>query len=263
MEGNPVCVQIPWDRNPEALAKWAEGLTGYPWIDAIMTQLRQEGWIHHLARHAVACFLTRGDLWISWEEGMKVRITKLQKTCHSVALTISLLWTLWCFYAGVWRVVAGCRLECKCWQLDVALLQFLFPAVFSLLLPCELRTTHRPQWWLHTVSHYFLFKKMFKDILEFERAVGVSHSLWNGENTILWCVFTLRPHKGEGIYRGFIRVKIMRSSLCLFVINATFIKMWSGSQRRILNILRWSNCWCDRRSQILLFTFIFFLFSFF
>uniref|UniRef100_A0A673BHY2 Cryptochrome-1 n=1 Tax=Sphaeramia orbicularis TaxID=375764 RepID=A0A673BHY2_9TELE len=72
MDGNPVCVQIPWDRNPEALAKWAEGRTGFPWIDAIMTQLRQEGWIHHLARHAVACFLTRGDLWISWEEGMKV-----------------------------------------------------------------------------------------------------------------------------------------------------------------------------------------------
>uniref|UniRef100_A0A8V0YA81 Cryptochrome-1 n=1 Tax=Gallus gallus TaxID=9031 RepID=A0A8V0YA81_CHICK len=71
MEGNPICVQIPWDKNPEALAKWAEGRTGFPWIDAIMTQLRQEGWIHHLARHAVACFLTRGDLWISWEEGMK------------------------------------------------------------------------------------------------------------------------------------------------------------------------------------------------
>ncbi|XP_059191050.1 cryptochrome-2 [Centropristis striata] len=72
MDGNPICVQIPWDQNPEALAKWAEGRTGFPWIDAIMTQLRQEGWIHHLARHAVACFLTRGDLWISWESGMKV-----------------------------------------------------------------------------------------------------------------------------------------------------------------------------------------------
>nr|BAQ55221.1 cryptochrome1 [Chrysiptera cyanea] len=72
MEGNPMCVQIPWDRNPEALAKWAEGRTGFPWIDAIMTQLRQEGWIHNVARHAVACFLTRGDLWIRWEEGVKV-----------------------------------------------------------------------------------------------------------------------------------------------------------------------------------------------
>ncbi|XP_035662699.1 cryptochrome-1-like isoform X4 [Branchiostoma floridae] len=72
MVNNTICVQIPWDKNPEALAKWAEGQTGFPWIDAIMAQLQQEGWIHHLARHAVACFLTRGDLWISWEEGMKV-----------------------------------------------------------------------------------------------------------------------------------------------------------------------------------------------
>ncbi|XP_041974732.1 cryptochrome-1-like [Aricia agestis] len=72
MEGNPICVQIPWEKNQEALAKWANGQTGFPWIDAIMIQLRDEGWIHHLARHAVACFLTRGDLWISWEEGMKV-----------------------------------------------------------------------------------------------------------------------------------------------------------------------------------------------
>ncbi|CAH0722552.1 unnamed protein product, partial [Brenthis ino] len=72
MEGNPICVQIPWEKNQDALSKWANAQTGYPWIDAIMTQLREEGWIHHLARHAVACFLTRGDLWISWEEGMKV-----------------------------------------------------------------------------------------------------------------------------------------------------------------------------------------------
>ena len=46
--------------------------TGYPYIDAIMTQLRTEGWIHHLARHSVACFLTRGDLWVSWERGQEV-----------------------------------------------------------------------------------------------------------------------------------------------------------------------------------------------
>ncbi|OWR50781.1 cryptochrome 2 [Danaus plexippus plexippus] len=72
MEGNPICVQIPWEKNQEALKKWANGQTGFPWIDAIMIQLRNDGWIHHLARHAVACFLTRGDLWISWEEGMKV-----------------------------------------------------------------------------------------------------------------------------------------------------------------------------------------------
>jgi len=37
-----------------------------------MRQLKQEGWIHHLARHCVACFLTRGDLWQSWVKGAKV-----------------------------------------------------------------------------------------------------------------------------------------------------------------------------------------------
>lgn len=72
MVGNPMCKQIPWDRNPAFLAAWKEGRTGYPWIDAIMTQLREWGWMHHLARHSVACFLTRGDLYISWEEGKEV-----------------------------------------------------------------------------------------------------------------------------------------------------------------------------------------------
>ena len=72
MEGNPICRQIPWDNDPALLQAWREGRTGYPWIDAAMTQLREEGWIHHLARHAVACFLTRGDLWQSWEKGAEV-----------------------------------------------------------------------------------------------------------------------------------------------------------------------------------------------
>lgn len=37
-----------------------------------MRQLRQEGWIHHLGRHAVACFLTRGGCYIDWERGADV-----------------------------------------------------------------------------------------------------------------------------------------------------------------------------------------------
>ncbi|XP_052864838.1 cryptochrome-1 [Anopheles cruzii] len=72
MVGNGICLQVDWDTNDAYLEAWAHGRTGYPFIDAIMRQLRQEGWIHHLARHAVACFLTRGDLWISWEEGQAV-----------------------------------------------------------------------------------------------------------------------------------------------------------------------------------------------
>ena len=49
-----------------------QGCTGFPWIDAVMRQLRIEGWIPHVARLAVGCFLTRGCLWINWEEGYKV-----------------------------------------------------------------------------------------------------------------------------------------------------------------------------------------------
>ncbi|XP_065099240.1 cryptochrome circadian regulator 4 isoform X2 [Paramisgurnus dabryanus] len=84
MQGNPICLQIDWKHEPEALEKWRTAQTGFPWIDAIMTQLREEGWIHHLARHAVACFLTRGDLGISWEEGMKVFEEQLLDADYSV-----------------------------------------------------------------------------------------------------------------------------------------------------------------------------------
>ena len=52
--------------------RWKWGKTGFPWIDALMRQLCLEGWIHHLGRHAVACFLTRGGCYIDWERGAEV-----------------------------------------------------------------------------------------------------------------------------------------------------------------------------------------------
>jgi cryptochrome len=52
--------------------RWKHGRTGFPWIDALMRQLAQEGWIHHLGRHAVASFLTRGGCYIDWERGAEV-----------------------------------------------------------------------------------------------------------------------------------------------------------------------------------------------
>jgi cryptochrome len=69
MDGNKYCRAIPWGQDEKLLEAWKNGRTGYPWIDACMMQLKHEGWIHHLGRHAVACFLTRGDLWQSWEQG--------------------------------------------------------------------------------------------------------------------------------------------------------------------------------------------------
>ena len=75
MVNNPICKQISWKTGPEAeklLHKWEFGQTGTPSVDAVMNQLRNEGWMHHLARHLVSCFLTRGDLWLHWEAGRGV-----------------------------------------------------------------------------------------------------------------------------------------------------------------------------------------------
>ncbi|KAI7939414.1 hypothetical protein MJO29_014150 [Puccinia striiformis f. sp. tritici] len=84
IDGNRICRSLDWklkDRNRDKnldseaeshLDAWSNGMTGFPWIDAIMRQLQTEGWIHHLARHSVACFLTRGHLYISWERGAEV-----------------------------------------------------------------------------------------------------------------------------------------------------------------------------------------------
>lgn len=62
MERNEICLNIPWfktKKSMENLERWKKGQTGFPFIDAVMRQLLLEGWIHHVARNAVACFLTR------------------------------------------------------------------------------------------------------------------------------------------------------------------------------------------------------------
>ncbi|PYI07769.1 DNA photolyase [Aspergillus sclerotiicarbonarius CBS 121057] len=86
--GNKIARFIPWHLqstthpagtytidDPQAetwFRRWKQARTGFPWIDALMRQLKQEGWIHHLGRHSVACFLTRGGCYVSWERGAEV-----------------------------------------------------------------------------------------------------------------------------------------------------------------------------------------------
>jgi cryptochrome len=64
--------EVDSEEAEEWFQRWKQGRTGFPWIDALMRQLRQEGWIHHLGRHSVACFLTRGGCYVSWERGAEV-----------------------------------------------------------------------------------------------------------------------------------------------------------------------------------------------
>ncbi|GME28043.1 hypothetical protein GTA08_BOTSDO13943 [Neofusicoccum parvum] len=52
--------------------RWRAATTGFPWIDALMRQLRATGFVEHLGRHALACFLTRGGCYVHWERGAEV-----------------------------------------------------------------------------------------------------------------------------------------------------------------------------------------------
>ncbi|KIE02973.1 cryptochrome-2, partial [Metarhizium majus ARSEF 297] len=91
--GNPYCRFIPWhlpserdsqtglvtdkytvdsDDAEKWFQRWRRGVTGFPWIDALMRQLLHTGWIHHLGRHSLACFLTRGGCYVDWERGAEV-----------------------------------------------------------------------------------------------------------------------------------------------------------------------------------------------
>ena len=47
---------------------WKNGTTGFPYIDAIMIQLKKTGYISNRARQMVASFLTK-DLQIDWRAG--------------------------------------------------------------------------------------------------------------------------------------------------------------------------------------------------
>jgi deoxyribodipyrimidine photo-lyase len=60
-----------WNDDPEALARWREGRTGYPIVDAAMRQLDAEGWMHNRARLIVGSFLTK-TLYVDWRRGAQV-----------------------------------------------------------------------------------------------------------------------------------------------------------------------------------------------
>ena len=75
---NSNCKQIEWGSYDEVLIDaWESGMTGFPYVDAMMRQLDATGWMHHLGRHAVSCFLTRGQLWQNWKHGRDVFERKL------------------------------------------------------------------------------------------------------------------------------------------------------------------------------------------
>jgi deoxyribodipyrimidine photo-lyase len=62
--------EIEWRDDQEAFEAWKRGETGYPFVDAGMRQLNEEGYIHNRPRQVVASFLTK-HLLVDWRNGAK------------------------------------------------------------------------------------------------------------------------------------------------------------------------------------------------
>ncbi len=67
---------LPWRNDPDEFQRWCDGRTGYPLIDAAMTQLNQTGWMHNRLRMVTAMFLCK-HLLIDWRLGERYFMSRL------------------------------------------------------------------------------------------------------------------------------------------------------------------------------------------
>ena len=85
--------KIKWENDSKLFKKWKKGKTGYPVVDACMTELNTTGYMHNRGRLIVASFLVK-ILLIDWRKGEKYFATKL--TDYDVSVN-----------NGNWQWVAG------------------------------------------------------------------------------------------------------------------------------------------------------------
>ncbi|MGI9512714.1 MAG: cryptochrome/photolyase family protein [Anderseniella sp.] len=64
----PEFADFPWLQDDEKLARWQQGLTGLPIVDAGMRELWATGWMHNRVRMIVASFLIK-NLRLPWQVG--------------------------------------------------------------------------------------------------------------------------------------------------------------------------------------------------
>ena len=65
-----------WENNKNLLKAWKTATTGFPIIDAAMTQMNNTGYMHNRCRMIVAMFLSK-DLLVDWKYGEKYFTKKL------------------------------------------------------------------------------------------------------------------------------------------------------------------------------------------
>ncbi len=64
----PQFAKMRYDKPGAQFKAWCEGKTGFPFVDAAMRQLLNEGWMHNRTRMVVASFLVK-DLHLEWQLG--------------------------------------------------------------------------------------------------------------------------------------------------------------------------------------------------
>lgn len=67
---------VHWTRDEGALAKWQEGMTGFPIVDAGMRELNSTGFMHNRVRLITASFLVK-DLHLNWRLGEQYFASRL------------------------------------------------------------------------------------------------------------------------------------------------------------------------------------------
>ncbi len=90
-------LDFPWKPDADLLARWQQGETGYPLVDAGMRQLASHGWLPGRVRMVVASFLAKHLLqnWTAGEKWFRRRLIDADLACN----------------AFNWQWVAGCGLD--------------------------------------------------------------------------------------------------------------------------------------------------------
>jgi len=72
----PALAAMRFDQNDEGFARWKEGMTGYPYVDAGIRQMHARGWMHNRTRQIAASFLCK-DLLVDWRRGAEYYMQEL------------------------------------------------------------------------------------------------------------------------------------------------------------------------------------------
>lgn len=93
---------LPWSRAMDQLARWREGRTGFPLVDAAMRELAATGWMSNRARQNAASFLAN-TLGIDWRLGAS------WFEHHLIDYDAASNWGNWTYVAGVGNDPRGFR----------------------------------------------------------------------------------------------------------------------------------------------------------